>query len=215
MEEKKKKRKYKYFLLIVSLIIAGIIAEGIIRIVWEEPNYGYPNGLHIPDDTKGYRYQQNFKGYFLGEKYENIEIKINNQGFRDEEHEYEKNKKRIIVLGDSVTFGAGVNQDDTYVARMQKERRDEIEIINMGVNGYEMDQEYILFLEEGKKYDPDLILLGIVLNDINQIEVQKLKEEMFKEEKKKELRTILGKSCQSCKWIYILTKNLKREKHNK
>jgi lysophospholipase L1-like esterase len=97
---------------------------------------------------------------------------INADGFRDRDYEAGKSDAiRIVVLGDSVTFGRGVPLEGTY-AKLLEERlnREEpgglrYEVLNLGVSGYNSRQQLEFYKTKGRKYEPDLILIGFVLND--------------------------------------------------
>lgn len=82
--------------------------------------------------------------------------------------------RRILVVGDSFTFGYGVQQDETFSAELQKLldpglRR--IEVINAGfAGGFTMDTEYLFTREVGAKWRPDLVLVGVGLsNDLDDL----------------------------------------------
>ncbi len=76
------------------------------------------------------------------------------------------------MLGDSVAFGDGVRVEDTFsdvlerrlVGRLGAQGRT-AEVLNAGVRGYNTLQQYMLLQEAGGVYDPDLVLVGFVLND--------------------------------------------------
>jgi hypothetical protein len=92
----------------------------------------------------------------------------NSRGLRGErEHAYEKppGAHRILLLGDSFTFGDEVSDAETYAALLQ-EMLPETEVINLGVHGYGHDQMLIYFEEEGVKYQADLVILGFVYIDM-------------------------------------------------
>jgi lysophospholipase L1-like esterase len=151
---------------------AGAILELEVR-AYQPPSgwYGYPEDLFLPDEHLGYKYKPNFNGFFPRRPYDHIAIAINERGLRDRPHEYLKpaGVTRILGLGDSVTFGAGVSFEDIYLRRLEtrfKRAHRSIEIINAGVNSYEFDQERNYFLIEGYRYQPDIVLIGLVLNDI-------------------------------------------------
>ena len=98
------------------------------------------------------------------------QIQISTYGLRDRDYSIPKGKAfRILVLGDSVTFGWGVNLEDTWVKKLEKilnerERR-EFEVINLGVPGYNTRQEMEFFMEMGLPLAPDLVLIGFLDND--------------------------------------------------
>ena len=100
-----------------------------------------------------------------GRKY----LNSNSKGIRGKrEYAYQRvpGKKRIVVIGDSFTFGDGVSDDETYSAYLEK-LLDNTEVINMGVHGYGHDQMLIYLTEEGLKYSPDIVILGFVEADMS------------------------------------------------
>ena len=118
------------------------------------------------DPSKGWKPRPNLKD----EKAWNDKIlNTNSKGLRGKkDFPYPKNKEklRILILGDSFTFGDDVGDDETYSAYLQAMLPD-AEIINMGVHGYGHDQMLILFKEEGVKYEPDIVLLGFLPLDMS------------------------------------------------
>jgi len=99
-------------------------------------------------------------------------IKINSDGLRDDEYNINKsnNTFRIIILGDSFTFGLGVELKDTYAKVLEKKlnklsKKTKYEVINFGTIGYNAKQEVELFKLKGIKYNPDLIIIGFLDND--------------------------------------------------
>lgn len=94
----------------------------------------------------------------------------NSQGFRGQ-REYARPKPaglyRIIVLGDSVTLGHGVEDDDTFsaVAERALATSRPVEIINMGVSGFGTAEELIQLQRTGLSYEPDLVVLAYFPND--------------------------------------------------
>jgi lysophospholipase L1-like esterase len=102
-----------------------------------------------------------------------VPVEINAKGLRGPELDYEKpaGVRRILYLGDSVTFGfklASHAQTFPYLAEPILERGigGEIETINAGVGGYSPWQQRRFLETEGIRYDPDLVVLCFVLNDV-------------------------------------------------
>ncbi len=95
-------------------------------------------------------------------------LNTNAHGLRGSvEHGYEKppGAFRIVVLGDSFTFGEGVGDEETY-SHVLQELLPQVEVLNLGVHGYGHDQMLLYLKEEGLRYKPDLILLGFLTIDM-------------------------------------------------
>jgi hypothetical protein len=94
-------------------------------------------------------------------------ITINSLGLRGPEIGFtpERGVTRILVLGDSFAFGAGVNDEHTFPARLGDDLGPGFEVVNLGVTGYSTDQELILYEELGAKLHAALVLLLMCDND--------------------------------------------------
>ena len=95
-------------------------------------------------------------------------VNSNSKGLRgNAEHAYEKpaGRTRIVVLGDSFTFGEEVSDDETYSSYLQQALPG-TEVLNLGVHGYGHDQMLIYLREEGMRYHPDIVLVGFVGADM-------------------------------------------------
>jgi hypothetical protein len=73
--------------------------------------------------------------------------------------------------GDSVAFGWGVDQGETFSDRMEPLLRQRTgqpwQVINAGVNGYNSEQEAAFLEYRGWRYAPDIVLLVFVDNDVD------------------------------------------------
>jgi len=74
---------------------------------------------------------------------------------------------RIMVLGDSLTYGKGVDVNDTYSAVMVRMLSQDfrVEVLNLGVNGYQSEQIFQQMLMFAPELQPDVIVYGVCLND--------------------------------------------------
>jgi hypothetical protein len=75
---------------------------------------------------------------------------------------------RIMMLGDSLTFGWGVDEGATYSKRLEAKLRasgHRVEIINTGVGNYNTAMEVEYFLSRGVKYKPNIVVLNYFIND--------------------------------------------------
>ena len=102
-------------------------------------------------------------------------VTTNAKRLRGEEYPYKKSEgvTRILALGDSFTFGFGVNVEESYSNVLAKLLNDsqrvgktrQYEVINAGVPGWGTAQELVFWDVEGHKYDPDIVTLCLVGND--------------------------------------------------
>jgi lysophospholipase L1-like esterase len=106
--------------------------------------------------------------------YIGVPVSINRLGLRDRELAVPKpvGTVRILGVGDSVTFGYGVRLEDTYLkvvedrlnARTAAGARHEV--VNAGIEECGLDAYYHTLRGLAPVLEPDLVLVGIVLNDI-------------------------------------------------
>jgi len=103
-----------------------------------------------------------------------VKIQLNSKGLRDYEHAYEnrRNHFRIVTLGDSFTFGHGVEMEEAFPKVLEKNlnqrsEKTRFEIINASLAGWGNDQAFMFLKKEAIKYNPNLIILGLFVgNDI-------------------------------------------------
>lgn len=123
------------------------------------------------DVTKGWRPQSNLHNMQV---FNNKVLNTNSRGLRGtSEFPYERTtgKQRILIFGDSFTYGDDVSDQETYSYYLQQ-LLPNAEIINMGVHGYGHDQMLIFLQEEGIKYKPDIVILGFIRADMNRNTLQ-------------------------------------------
>jgi lysophospholipase L1-like esterase len=96
-----------------------------------------------------------------------ISYRFNNSGFRDVDHTVEKPRgvTRIIVVGDSVTEGYGVEWKSAFSSVIQSRLGPQFEVIVIAAPGLNTPQEVHLFEQEGLRYKPDVVIVNFVLND--------------------------------------------------
>ena len=99
-----------------------------------------------------------------------IIIKTNSLGYRNKELSV-KTKKRILFLGDSITFGDYLNEENTFVRLTEKlleKKGADFETINAGVGSIGIENELAILRETGLSTKPDIVILGFYLNDFEQ-----------------------------------------------
>jgi lysophospholipase L1-like esterase len=119
------------------------------------------------DRDKIYRLKPNYTGEFARRP-----VKTNRFGHRDDPLDLRKpaGVVRILAVGDSVTFGHGVDARESFPERLESlfnqcapGRR--FEVINTAVPGNSPFQEYV-DLTRGFRFQPDAVILQFTLNDV-------------------------------------------------
>lgn len=89
---------------------------------------------------------------------------INGRGVRGAEHPLARtsSRTRVLMLGDSIAFGYGVADEDTFAALLEQRG---YEIVNLAVPGYGTDQSLLRLEREGMAYSPDVVLLHFCLHN--------------------------------------------------
>ena len=107
----------------------------------------------VTTDKNGFRVNETSSFHAAPENAEKIE-------------EQKIGKPNIAVLGDSITFGYGVENDETLPAKLE-ELIPEFHFMNTGVPGYFLSQEVALYNKITRKMDPEAIILVFYWNDLN------------------------------------------------
>ena len=91
---------------------------------------------------------------------------VNKEGFRNSDDlAFPKTKQRVLILGDSFTFGPYLPNHDTYPGLLQ-EINPGLEVINAGIAGYTITDQQSLFVERAQFTSPDITVLQVLDNDL-------------------------------------------------
>lgn len=128
---------------------------------------------NLYESKKNYYFnKKNLKLILESEEYQSTYI-TNDYGYRTKNiFSKKKNFKKDVWLfiGDSYTQGAQVNFNELYTSLIQDKKKN-VEIINAGISGYNIIDEYHYLKEEGFHLNPKKIFIQIsVLNDFSNIE---------------------------------------------
>jgi lysophospholipase L1-like esterase len=155
-------------LMVASIALACLVGEGVLRIgehPWAKPVL---KTWIEPADVLGWRLPPNFEGRGIFSEY----IRTNAEGLRDVEHSYKKEQGtlRILGIGDSFTFGWGVQLEETFMKQLEKQLDGvagrKVETIVAGVPGYGLNQYYIYLKYYGVKYHPDIVVIAYFTDDL-------------------------------------------------
>ena len=76
---------------------------------------------------------------------------------------------RIVTVGDSITFGHGVNDDQTYPHLLEQRLGSGFEVINAGIPGENSDQALMDLTERILPLNPQMVILCIGVNEISSL----------------------------------------------
>ena len=165
-DSRKERRRKKFRLVAVAMVIVVCLLIVFSALEFRDrffPVYVEEPGGHrfVFDRLLGWRNIPGAEMSTLGRK-----LTINSKGLRDREYPYEKpaGTKRILVLGDSFTWGYGVADNEVFTEVLEADlqgRQPRFEVLNTGVLGWGTDQEYLYLVNEGLKYSPDYVILAL------------------------------------------------------
>ena len=150
----------------ISAVLFLCLLELLIRIA--QPNFLkdkiYNNCINwycTFDSALGWKNRKNTYCTLLGSRFY-----INNKGFRGKPVYFgHKTKKRVLILGDSIVFGVGVADNETFSEILNSYVVLQLDFVNCGVIGYGPDQELLLYKKYFKKINPDVVILSICLDN--------------------------------------------------
>jgi lysophospholipase L1-like esterase len=155
---------------LAALVASCALCFGLLELgLWiggYEPRYQGRNLMVVPSENPRliYEYRPNHRVVAGG-----VVVETNSDGFRDAEFAQAKREGvfRIIIVGDSVTFGMGETTPYPQHLRelLSRAYGPRFEVFNMSVVGYNSIQEAELVRSKALRFDPDLLIVGYVLND--------------------------------------------------
>ncbi len=75
-------------------------------------------------------------------------------------------KTHIALIGDSYTFGEEVQYKDTWGFHLGQLLGEKVQILNFGVPGYGVDQTYLRYQKDSKKWKPKVAIFGVFHHDL-------------------------------------------------
>lgn len=155
---------------LMSLVFAFLIGEIAVRLFYPQPD---PILWIENSDIYGYQLKKNFhQSYRFPRLGYTMEVQINSLGLRDREFTSSEltdpKITRILLLGDSFTFGHALNVEDIFDMQLEeilRSRGDSAIVINAGVGGWGTLQEVLFASNNLRLFNPDFIVLSFCGND--------------------------------------------------
>lgn len=150
-----------------SLVVGTLAVEGAMRAAGVDPLADLRHGeqaLLRPslDPEVAYELAPGARGRAWG-----TDVSVNSLGFRGPEVAPEPGEAfRIVVLGDSVAFGASVPEGAEFPAQLGRLLSERYEVLNLAVGGYDTANEAALLAARAGALRPRLAVVAYCLNDI-------------------------------------------------
>ena len=160
-------------LFVTTILISLLLVESILRIFFPQSTmseiYRTSPRIFRKSELLPGTLKPNARSKFNTKEFK-TEISINSLGYRGKEFSPRKgNQQRILIIGDSFTFGHGVNDHETYAAQLERILDGKVEVINGGYVSCYHPATYYLYLKQfGLHLEPDIVLVGFFIgNDID------------------------------------------------
>jgi hypothetical protein len=76
---------------------------------------------------------------------------------------------RILLVGDSYTFGSRVKDEETFSWILEQDFLSGWEVLNLAVPGYGPDQALLMFEKVGVEYRPDIVVFGFYVRSFSRL----------------------------------------------
>jgi hypothetical protein len=127
-----------------------------------DPHY-HSDSIFLSAPLLEYRLKPNSEGLGVAHDY-SVSYQINSRGMRDLERDWNQLASPILALGDSFTFGVGIEQEERFTAIAEKKLGRPI--LNAAVPGWGIEHELIYFAEFGLQLKPKTLLLFLNQGDL-------------------------------------------------
>lgn len=157
-------KRYLGLLLVtlVGIFVSLFLAEGFVRILFPHSrDHVIPAGLFAIDDHLGWKLRANVSRIHQT-RYFDVVYTINALGFRDKPRNLPKdaNVNRILLYGDSQIFGWGIPEPKRF-SNIIENQVPNLEIWNLAVPGYGLDQEIISYQKVGKSLQANGVIFFV------------------------------------------------------
>ncbi len=165
----------------VALLLPLLFLEVVFRVAGPVLPGNYDTGAWLTrHPIYGHYHPANFRGWIKRDEFTQL-MQTNAAGQRGRSIPIQKppGTFRILVLGDSFVEAYQVAERERFLARLEAQLNEQgsthFEVIDGGCGGWGTAQEYLYWQQEGRAYQPDLVLLAVFVgNDVgdNSLELQ-------------------------------------------
>ena len=127
--------------------------------------------MYVEDPHTVYRLKPDVRVRTINAGYFDYVYTVDRRGFRTSNPGARKAgaRKRLLFVGDSFTFGVGVDDSATYPARVEARLRQwcatPVDVVNAGTGGFGTSHELSYLQHYGWQLDPDFVVVGFLTSD--------------------------------------------------
>lgn len=163
--------RIKALVFVGSMFATALGVEGVLRIFF---------GFHQAYSVEMWKYGRNHKRMVPdGRSHEHIPgtsssvmgkpVRIDRWGYRGPDRDPDFSRRRILALGDSITFGFGVAEEEAWPAILEREIPG-VQVWNAGIGNYNTAQELASLSSHVERLKPTEVVLGFFINDFEPIQ---------------------------------------------
>lgn len=161
------RRRQQVALALAAFLVGGLLAELGLRQVGVRPVAVNPDqqSLWVHHPQLGWTSRPDYDGV-LDNGFSRVHVHTNSLGLRGPERSLARpaHGRRLLVVGDSLAWGFGVEDEATFAARVERAVPG-VEVINGGVSGYSTDQALLWLQLQGLRFQPDEVVYVLAGND--------------------------------------------------
>jgi hypothetical protein len=151
-------------LVFIGFLIAALIGEFVARRFVTIQGQLFTYSPHT-----GYALRPNRSFQVMSPEF-TVRYETNSLGLRGPEVDFGNTNCMVLGLGDSFTFGVGVEYEETYLEAMRRALMDtaqiELQVVNSGHGGWGTAQEAVFLEEYYETFHPRLITVAVFPNDV-------------------------------------------------
>jgi hypothetical protein len=189
-----------------TAIAIALILEVAVRVI-------FPDRFHYPDNviitTDPFRvalgpnvWEKQYNTYLYTPGLPDVfwNVYTNRHGWREPDYQTTDkapDTRRLMMLGDSVTFGFGIDYENSTCAFLQQSlflTNQEWQVLNRSVPGWFGYHQYRCLEQEGPKWRPDIVVVNVVMNDFKALTDEELRKPVDDELGKHRLLSLFKRS---------------------
>lgn len=171
----RRRRAFRAVAAVLTVAAGLVVAEVALRVKHlARARRADPDAWHEHDPILGWRARPSWRGEGRtpGDPPVRFSVRTNARGLRHDREVPDRAPAgvgRIAFVGDSFTFGYGVEVEEGTVARLESALnaaatppRPRVEVLNLGTCAYGVDQMRLVVEHEALPLAPDLVLVGVI-----------------------------------------------------